>query len=59
MELKEQKNRIILRLDDLMMEMNLLKIVNTKLYYKILPDMDNIKHKLRYFRKWIKNIYGG
>lgn len=51
MKLTEQKHRIKLRLDDLMMEMNLLKIVNTKLYYKILPDMQNIKKKLRYFRK--------
>ncbi len=51
MKLKEQKHRIRLRLDDLMMEMNQLKIVRTKLYYKILPDIQNIIHKLRYFRK--------
>ena len=51
MNLKEQKHRIKLRLNDLLMEMNQLKIVNTKLYYKILPDIQNINHKLRYFRK--------
>ncbi len=51
MELKEQKYRIKLRVNDLLEEMWALKIVNTKLYYKILPDIESINKKLRYFRK--------
>ena len=45
------KNRIRLRTDDLLSELQLQKIISVKLYYKIIPDIENIIKKLKYFRK--------
>ena len=51
----EEKVKLRVRIDDLIMEMHMLKMVKPKLYYKLLPHLEAMKKELiPYWKRWFK-----